>query len=240
MTTPELSIVVPARNEAARLPEAVERLVEFVSAHGSAELVVAADTGSFDETVAVAEKLAAGRPDVQVAPVRSAGKGYAVLAGVEAARGRIALMADVDLAVDPSQFGPLVAGAERGAIAIASRSMPGSRRIGEPRTRYALGRLFNFVVRALVLPGIRDSQCGFKAFPRERGLGLLRRVGALGWTFDVELLALARREGLEILEVPVMWTYGHGSTMRLAGDAAGVVRDLLAVRGRVGRVARGR
>ncbi len=231
----DVSVVVPARNEADRLPDTVEALVGFLDGHPDAEVVLAVDLGSTDASVAVAERLRSRHPRIRIAPVRSKGKGYAVLAGVEAARGAWVLIADSDLAVDPAEFGALIAGARRGAVAVGSRSVPGAVRIGEPLVRFLIGRAFNLVVRALVLPGIRDSQCGFKAFPREPGLRLLRTLGALGWVFDVEFLARARREGIPVVEVAVVWRYRHGSTVRPLRDLPQVVRELWRVRRVVGR-----
>jgi hypothetical protein len=88
----------------------------------------------------------------------------------------------------------------------------------------------------MILPGVRDTQCGFKAFPRAPFGPIFAGMATEGWCFDVELIANARRAGIRVVEVPVTWRYGHGSKVRLAGDAPGVVRDLLALRKRFGRV----
>jgi glycosyltransferase involved in cell wall biosynthesis len=231
----ELSVVVPAKDEASRIADTVQRLQPFIEAF-DAELVLAVDIQSADETVAIARVLEPAYARMRVVPVLTTGKGNAVRTGVEAASGDIVLMADADLAIAPAQFAPLVRAARKGAIAIASRSIKGAERIGEPVARYALGRAFNLLVRSLVLPGIRDSQCGFKAFPREAGVELLRAVEGLRWTFDVELLALAAQRGMPIVEIPVRWTYGHGSKVRPGREARRVLTDVLAVRKRVGRV----
>ncbi|HJT37647.1 MAG TPA: glycosyltransferase [Actinomycetota bacterium] len=235
MISTDLSVVVPAKDEAPRLQETIGRLAPFVEAL-DAELVVAVDIGSTDDTVAIAAALERTHARMRVVPVLTTGKGNAVRTGVKAAAGDVVLMADADLAVDPSQFLPLVRAARTGAIAIASRSMEGAQRIGEPVPRYVLGRAFNLLVRALVLRGIRDSQCGFKAFPRAAGNKLLDSVEGLRWTFDVEFLALAARSGIPIVELPVRWTYGHGSKVRPAREARRVLSDVLSVRKRVGRV----
>jgi hypothetical protein len=146
------------------------------------------------------------------------------------------LTADTDLAVDPGEFDTIVAVARTGAIGIASRSVAGARRIGEPLPRFVIGRAFNAVSRALVLPGIRDSQCGFKAFPRDVGLELLRAMRSRGWVFDVEFLAMARLRGIDVHEMPVTWRYGHESTVRPLRDAGSVLRELWDVYRRLGRV----
>ncbi len=237
VTPPRVSIVLPAKNEAERLPAAVERLGPWLDDLG-AELVIAVDVGSTDKTAEIAKDLA--RKDERLRTFISdfSGKGAAVKAGMKHARGAVVVTADADLAVDPSNFGALVERARDGVVAMASRSVAGSKRVGEPFSRFIAGRGFNFVVRALVLPTIKDSQCGFKAFGREAGLELLSRTRSTGWAFDVEFLAHARKAGLELVEVPVTWQYGHGSTVRMLQDAPSVVRELLDIRRRVGRVGR--
>jgi dolichyl-phosphate beta-glucosyltransferase len=166
----------------------------------------------------------------------SRGKGYALLTGIEAASGEIVLTADADLAVEPDQFESLIAASSAGSIAIASRSVDGAKRIDEPLMRYVLGRAFNALVRWLVLPGIRDSQCGFKAFHRDPIRSVLADARTGGWVFDVEFLALARRHGFSIKEIPVRWFYRHGSTVRPLRDAPGVISELWRLRRTVGRV----
>jgi dolichyl-phosphate beta-glucosyltransferase len=200
------------------------------------ELVFVLDSSSEDDTLDVGKGIAERSDAVRLNIVHTKGKGNAVAVGVLEARGDVVLFADADLSVDPSQFELLIAAASQGALAIASRSVPGARRIGEPRSRYMLGRVFNFAVRTLVLPGIRDSQCGFKAFPREALAPVFAELHAEGWCFDVELIARAKQAGVPVVEVPVRWTYGHGSTVNPRGDAPQIVRELLDLRRRYGRV----
>ena len=237
MNQPPVSVVLPAKNEAARLAGAVEQLSPWLDLLG-AELVIAVDVGSTDNTAEIAVELASKDERLRTLTSDFSGKGAAVKAGVEHARGVVVVTADTDLAVDPSNFGALVDRARDGVVAMASRSVAGSQRVGEPLSRFIAGRGFNFVVRALVLPTIRDSQCGFKAFGREVGLELLSRTRSMGWAFDVEFLAHARKAGLELVEVPVTWQYGHGSAVRMLRDAPSVVRELWGIRRRVGRVGR--
>lgn len=227
---------MPARNEASRLPRAVERVCAFLSEHGSAELIVAADVHSHDGSVTLANELALARPDVRAVRVERTGKRNALIVGVEAARGPLVLTADADLAVDPAQFPLLVGAGGPRAVAMASRSVAGSQRIGEPIRRYVLGRLFNAAVRAFILPGIKDTQCGFKVFPRDPGLDFLQRLQVDSWVFDVEFLAFACRESFDLVEVPVTWRYGHPSSVRVLRDTPRVVRDLWKVGRSLGRL----
>lgn len=234
--SPALSVVVPARNEAPRLEATLRSLVDALKDGDRTEFVFALDATSDDDTVAIGTRLAADEPALRLVIVDSKGKGNAVAVGVQAARGDVVLLADADLAVDPAQFGSLLGPASRGALAIASRSVRGSRRMGEPLRRFVAGRLFNVAVRALILPGVRDTQCGFKAFPRTALASVFGNLETQGWCFDVELIAQARRAAIEVVEVPVAWRYGHGSKLSVAGDAGQVVRELLHLRRRLGRV----
>ena len=231
-----MSIVVPMRNEAERVRDTVSALVPLLT-HGRDELVLVLDATSTDDTVALGVGAAKDHDGlVRTRVVESHGKGNAIASGVAVTTGDVVLIGDADLAVDPSQYPALIAPATAGALAIASRSVPGSRRLDEPMSRFVVGRAFNLAVRALILPGIRDTQCGFKAFPREPFAAIFSGMQTEGWCFDVELIAQARRAGIPVVEVPVRWRYGHGSKVRLAGDAPHVLRDLAALRRRFGYV----
>jgi dolichyl-phosphate beta-glucosyltransferase len=237
----DLSIVVPAHNEEARLPSTLETLGEY-SAGRDCEIVVATDVQSGDNTVAIAESFASRTSSIRVVEVPSRGKGHALMTGIRAAAGDITLTADADLAVEPAQFERLVEVARSGAIAIGSRYIPGAKRIDEPGSRLplsrlVLGRAFNLVVRAFILPGIRDTQCGFKAFRRETVQELFGDLQAQGWIFDVELLARARARGYPIKEVPVTWRHHHGSSVRPWRQGRSIGAELWSVYRRVGRSA---
>lgn len=234
--SPALSVVVPARNEAPRLEVTLQALVEHLKDGDRTEFVFVLDATSEDETVAIGTRLAEAEPALRLVIVDSKGKGNAVAVGVQATRGDVVLLADADLAVDPAQFGSLLGPASAGALAIASRSMPGARRMGEPLSRFVAGRLFNVAVRTLILPGVSDTQCGFKAFPRAALAPVFGHLETQGWSFDVELIARARRMGMNVVEIPVRWRYGHGSKLSVSGDARQVLRELLHLRRRLGRV----
>lgn len=231
-----LSVVVPARNEASRLEATCDALVATLGDNDRTDFLFVVDSTSDDETVAVGRTLELKYPCVRVKVVGSRGKGFAIASGVREARGDVVFLADADLAVDPSQFGAMIALAADGALAIASRSLSGSRRVGEPLGRFITGRLFNLVVRLLMVPGIRDTQCGFKAFRREPFVPVFASLESEGWCFDVEVIAQARRLSIPVVEVPVVWRYGHGSKVKPAGDAPQIARELLRLRRRYGRV----
>ena len=223
------------RNEAVRVRETTGALLALLT--DGDELLLVLDATSTDDTVALGVAEQAARPGVvRTCVVESHGKGNAVATGVGVARGDVVLIADADLAVDPGQLASLIAPAATGALVIASRSAPGARRLDEPLSRFLVGRAFNLAVRALILPGVRDTQCGFKAFPRAPFAPIFSTMTTEGWCFDVELIAQARRAGIDVIEVPVAWRYGHGSKVRLAGDAPSVLRDLIGLRRRFGYV----
>lgn len=231
-------MVVPAKDEAHRLTGTIEELCRFASSQGAVEVVVAVDPGSTDGTEEVARAAARRDDRVRVVVGTRSGKGSTVVEGIRAAEGEQVLLADADLSVDPKAFPGLLEASREGGVGIASRSAPGARRIGEPWTRFALGRLFNLGLRLLLLPGVRDTQCGFKALPRSLAHDLVGEMRTSRWVFDVELLLGARRRGVAVREVPVVWTFGHGSSVRLIRDLPGVLGDLIDVWRRVGRAAR--
>jgi dolichyl-phosphate beta-glucosyltransferase len=160
------------------------------------------------------------------------GKGAAVRKGVLAARGRYAFMCDADLAMpieELPRFFPENVDREYD-IAIASREAPDAHRYNEPWYRHIMGRVFNFIVRTLAVPGIQDTQCGFKSLRRDVAHELLPLLTIDGWAFDVELLALAVRRGYNVIEVGIPWYYGEGSRVNPVQDSLRMFREVLRVR----------
>jgi dolichyl-phosphate beta-glucosyltransferase len=161
-----------------------------------------------------------------------------------AARGEFRFICDADLSMAMSElarFMPPMAPAFD--VAIGSREGAAARRVGEPAYRHFVGRMFNYVVQALALPGIEDSQCGFKMFTAAAVEKIFPRVEVDGWAFDVEALAIARAQGLKILEVPIEWHYRRGSQLSMGRDGLAMLRELLRIRrslraGRYGPVTR--
>lgn len=227
----ELSVVIPAYNEAERLPRTVAQLLAFLDAQRASAEILVVENGSTDGTGEVAEQLALNDERVRVIHLANRGKGLAVRTGMLAAAGRFLVEFDADSSVGADQIPGLVEVLEAGAdIAIGSREAPGAKRIGEPSYRHLMGRAFNALVRWLALPGLNDSQCGFKAFRREAAEDLFRRQVIDGWGFDVEVLYVAQRRGYTIREVPVIWYYGASSRVRPVHDAIAMVGELLMIR----------
>jgi dolichyl-phosphate beta-glucosyltransferase len=224
-----LSVVIPAYNEARRLPATLVRVGEHLAARGVPHEIVVVDDGSSDGTADVAR--AAGGVVHVLRHEPNRGKGYAVRRGMLAATGERRLMTDADLSTPIEELSRLEAEIDRGFdVAIGSRAVPGARiEVHQPAYREAMGRLFNVLVQALLLPGVADTQCGFKLFTAEAAEAAFSPARLAGFSFDVEALYVARRRGLRIAEVPVRWRNDAATRVGLGGGSVAFV-DLLRIR----------
>ncbi len=230
----DLSIVVPAYNEEHRLPPTLARLHAFLSAQPMRWEIVVVDDGSRDATCAVVEAAMADIPNLRlVRQSPNRGKGAAVRLGMLAARGQIRVMSDADGSMSPDQLPRLLAPilACTAEIAIGSRYAEGARSDAkQPLYRVLWSRLANSLVQRSLVPGVRDTQCGFKAFTAEAARDLFRLGRIDGWAFDLEILALARRAGYGIAEVGVEWTDDRRSRVNPLKDMWKVVREAMTIR----------
>jgi glycosyltransferase involved in cell wall biosynthesis len=228
---PALSLILPAYNEQARLPFTLSQIEAYVcSAEINCEVIVV-DNGSQDATSAIVQQAAVAFPKLRLLRTDRRGKGRAVRTGCLAARGDVVLFADADLSWsvdDLARFLALVDDAS--PVVIGSREGLGARRIGEPAYRHVMGRVFNGVVQALAVPGIEDSQCGFKAFRADAARAIFRRQRIDGFGFDVEVLYLARRLGFGLRVVPLYWEHKENSRVAPVRDTLGMLSDVLRVR----------
>lgn len=225
----DLSIVIPAHNEAARLPATLARIVELRRATGHALEVVVVDDGSTDDTVALAE---AAAPELPLRALRFAsprGPGAAVRAGMLAAKGARVLISDADGPVPFEDLAPLWRALDEGfELAAGSRRLrPGSVELPQPLHRIAMGRAWSRLVRWLAPTAVRDTQCGFKLFTREAAHAIAARAQIDGFVFHVEMLLLAEALGLAVCEVPVRWRDVPGSKIHLVRDPASMLVDLI-------------
>ena len=229
---PFLSVVIPAHNEARRLPGTMEQLLPFLAAQPYEAEIVIVENGSSDDTLALAREYQRAHPDVvRVFHEPARGKGLAVRRGMLEARGDYRFLCDADLSMPveelPRFLPPQLTDFD---IAIASRELPGSRRVGEPRYRHLVGRAFNWMVRLMALPGFQDTQCGFKCFRAAVAEDVFRYQTLTGMSFDVEVLFIARRRGYRIVEVPITWYFDPDSRVRLVQDSLRMGIDLLTIR----------
>ncbi len=230
----DLSIVVPAYNEEHRILPTLASLHAFLSAQPLRYEIVVVDDGSSDNTIdVVCSKMGEipGLRLVRQSPNR--GKGAAVRLGMQAARGQIRVMSDADGSMSPEMLPRLLAPIIecKAEIAIGSRYAPGAKTdIKQPMYRVLWSRLANRVIQRSLVPGVRDTQCGFKAFTAEAARDLFRLGRIDGWAFDLEILALARRRGFAITEVGVEWTDDRRSRVNPLKDMWKVVREALTIR----------
>jgi len=239
-----LSVVIPAYNEAARLPQTLARICAYLARRPAPAEVIVVDDGSRDGTAQVVETLACAPSTVRLIRNDHRGKGYAVRTGMLAARGRIVLFTDADLSAPIEDVELLLPWFDQGySVVIGSRVGGGAdlQRIHAPPLRRVMGRAFNWLVRLLALRGIHDTQCGFKAFRDDAAQELFSRMrlysddtprvrGGMLTAFDVEVLFIARKRGYRIREVPVHWRYGVGTKIHVVRDSWRNFRDVLQVR----------
>ncbi|MDY0126192.1 MAG: glycosyltransferase family 2 protein [Anaerolineaceae bacterium] len=233
MSTPFLSLILPAHNEAERLPHSLKLVQEFINRQTYESEVLVIENASADDTAKVVEGYQASFPQLKMIRLEQGGKGNAIRAGMQAARGEYRFMADVDFSMPVEEISKfLPPNLAETQVAIASREQAGSKRIAEPFYRHLIGRVFNGLVRILVLPGLQDTQCGFKCFSAEAAEQIFPKQTLNGWSFDVEVLTIARELGFKVLEVPITWTYQPGSRMSILSDSWQMFKDLLLIRSR--------
>ena len=236
--TPEISIVIPAFNEALRLPATLDRVERYLAVAGTPVEVIVVDDGSRDATAEVVRERAARWPQLKlVAAERNSGKGAAVRLGMAAARGRFRVFSDADLSVPIDDMekllGPLRGGA---GVAIASRGLRDSQvELHQPWYRETMGKIFNRLVRIFVFGGVADTQCGFKAFTAEVADRVFPSLQTRGFGFDVEVLYRAKLAGYRIVEVPTRWINSPQSRVHPIRHSAAMFLELLAIPNRVRR-----
>lgn len=232
MDRPFMSLVIPAYNEQARLPATLAKLRAFLEKEPPHYEVLVVDDGSKDNTAAIVEEAMAGFPEeLRLLREPHRGKGHAVRKGMLAARGQYAMFCDADFSMPVEEVVKFPKALGDGyQIAIGSREVKGARRIGEPWHRHLMGRVFNLLVRVMAIPGLQDTQCGFKGFTREAAQEIFGRQVIDGFGFDVEVLYIARKMGMRITEVPINWYYFSSSRVDPIKDTVRMINDVLQVR----------
>lgn len=227
---PFLSIIIPAYNEASRLPETLQAVEQFVSAQAFTSEVIVVENGSRDNTLQIAEEFARPRPNFRVLHNDLPGKGRAVQRGMLEATGKYRFFADADFSMPVETILNFLPPRLDAPIVIGSREAPGAVRYNEPAFRHFTGRVFNTLIRWMVLPGLQDTQCGFKLFREDVIAQIFPYQTLMGWSFDVELLYIASLRGLPVHELAIPWYFNPESKVSVLRDSWRMFIDLLAIR----------
>lgn len=231
LTQPFLSIIIPAHNEARRLPPSLEKIDAFLDTQPFAAEVLVVENGSIDDTLGIAESYAEKMPRLRVLHEDLRGKGLAVRRGMLAASGEYRFLCDADLSMPIEQITRFLPPELDGFdIAIGSREVAGSVRYDEPWYRHQIGRVFNTMVRWVLLPGLQDTQCGFKCFRGDVAEKIFPLQILTGMSFDAEVLYIAQKFGYTIREIPIDWYFDPDSRVRLVGDSMRMGLDLISIR----------
>lgn len=233
--SPELSVVVPAHNEAGRILPYLQQILAYCERQGRSYELLVVDDGSTDDTSLVVKRLARVHPALQLLRLATCrGKGAAVRYGMQSAVGCLQLFADADGATPIQELARLEKALADGAdMAIGSRALAArlpNFAVQARIYRSVLGSLFNAAVRQSGITGIADTQCGFKLFRRIVAQELFGYASINGFGFDLELLYLAQQRGFRIAEVPVNWSDQPGSKVRVLRDGLAMLRDLAVIR----------
>jgi len=242
----DLSIIIPSYNEEARLPGTLQRIAEYLPTLKLRTEVLVVDDGSTDRTAAVAESFHGKLTGLRVlSNGTNRGKGYSVRHGMLEAQGDMVLFTDADLSAPIEEAEKLLSPLNNGYdVAIGSRAM--DRSLISTRQsifRETAGIIFNKIVRMVLRLPFVDTQCGFKAFRRERCRIIFEQQRIEGFGFDPELLYLARHYGLQAIEIPVRWGHSEATKVNMLGDSLKMFGDIFTIRwnamsGRYARTAR--
>jgi len=233
MASPQLSIVIPAYNEGARIERTLDRVMSCVEQQGWDAEVLVVDDGSVDETAAIIARWMETHPRLHLVKNEgNRGKGYSVRNGLLQAAGDVVMFTDADLSAPMEEAELLLAAIADGAdVAIGSRWMDKTRQtIHQPLYRRFFGRCFNWVTRTVMGLPFKDTQCGFKAFRRPAAQVIFRLQRIERWGFDPEILFIARKLGYQIREVPVTWGHDERSRMSYLKDGMKMLEEMAVIR----------
>jgi len=227
---PFLSIIIPAFNEEKRLPNTLETVFEFLRNQSYSSEVIVVDNGSWDKTLVIAQSFQNENKNLRVIHESERGKGLAVQKGMQSAAGEYLFMCDADLSMpieEISRFLPPDGGSHD--IVIASREAPGAVRYNEPGFRHWGGRGVNLMIRLFAIPGIHDTQCGFKMFSFDAAQNLFNLQTLNNWSFDIEILFIALRRGYKIKEIPIPWYFNPDTKLSPLKDALQMAIDIAVI-----------
>ena len=226
-------MVIPCYNEELRLPRTIEQIERYLGARGDRYELILVDDGSGDGTRRVMEEAAARNKSIRIValPVNR-GKGRALAEGVKVSRGDYVLVTDADLSTPIEELPKLEAALAAGAgVAIGSRAIKGSRvELSQPIYRVLMGKAFNIIVQLVLLPGIWDTQCGFKLFRGDIARDVFEGLTTDGFGYDPEVLYLAKKKGVRIAEVPVVWRNSAPTKVNAIRSSLDMFRHVLRIR----------
>lgn len=228
-----LSVVIPCFNEEQRLPRTIEQIELYLDARQTPYELILVDDGSSDGTRRLMDEASRQHPGVRVEALpQNRGKGRALATGVRAATGDEILVTDADLSTPIEELEGLQAALSKGAgIAIASRAVRGSRvEVSQPVYRVLMGKAFNLIVQAVLLPGIWDTQCGFKLFRGDVAHRVFAALITDGFGYDPEVLYRARKQGVKIVEVPVVWRNSAPTKVSAVRSSLDMLKHVIRVR----------
>jgi dolichyl-phosphate beta-glucosyltransferase len=228
---PFLSIIIPAYNEESRLPDTLAKVRSFLEGQVYSSEVWIVDNNSTDRTTEIIREYITRYTNFQGLFEKEPGKGAAVRCGMLKAQGEFLFMCDADLSMPIEEVNKFLPPQLEGIdIAIASREAPGAIRYDEPQFRHLGGRLMNSLIQLFALPGLNDTQCGFKCFSASAAKDIFRYQTLSGWSFDIELLYIARRRGFTIVEIPIPWVFHQESKVNPFRDAIKFLLDIKSIR----------
>lgn len=231
--TPEISVVIPAYNEAERIDKTLSLIESFFQERNDLKEIIVVDDGSSDSTSDIVQERATRLPYLKlVCNSQNQGKGFSVREGILRTSGDVVLFSDADLSTPIEELDKLLPWLDSGyEIVIGSRGLKESGiLVHQPFYREYMGKIFNLWVRLIAIPGIKDTQCGFKLFRGDVARNIFARQKTKGFGFDVEILYIAQKLGYRIKEVPIRWRNDARSRVNPILDSANMFRDLLRVR----------
>ncbi|MBN1230512.1 MAG: glycosyltransferase family 2 protein [Anaerolineales bacterium] len=226
-----LSIIIPAYNEESRLPETMERINTFLSSQKFSYEVVIVENGSTDNTLRIAAEFAERHPGFAVVHSEIKGKGRAIQTGILTAVGKYRFMCDADSSMpieEVLRFLPPQMDHDMD-IVIGSREATGAVRYGESNYRHIGGRLVNYMIQLLAIQGIDDTQCGYKMFKASVAEDIFSVLTVFGWSFDIEVLYIAKLRGYKFVELPIPWYFSEMSHVSPVRDTFRMVFDILKI-----------
>lgn len=226
-----LSIIIPAYNEDKRIKKTLEKILNYLSIISYTWEIILVDDGSTDRTSDNSREIIKDTRLIVIKNPVNMGKGYSVKKGILASKGEIVLFLDADLSTPIEEMDKMLLWIEKGYdIVIGSRALPDSIiELPQAWYRQSMGKIFNLLIRAFVLKGFKDTQCGFKCFKREAAMRIFELQRLSGFAFDVEILLIARKFGFNIKEVPVRWINSPESKVHIIKGSLSMLMELFKI-----------